>query len=373
MTPPVRFGMIGGGRGAFIGAVHRTALRLDGAAVLEAGALSSSPDAAIASARELGIPRPYQGWREMLDGERALPAGVRIEAVSIVTPNDTHAPIAEACLAAGFHVVVDKPLATTSADCDRLAAAARNSGRSLTVTYNYSGYPLVREARSIVASGGIGALRRVAVEYHQGWLATRLEAGGHKQASWRTDPARTGGVGALGDIGAHAEHLAAFVTGASPIQLCAEVRTVVEGRGVDDDASVLLRYPGGATGTLTCSQVCVGEENGLSIRVYGQNGSLSWRQEQPNRLEHRTAEGLRVLTRGSPGLSADAAGVTRLPPGHPEGFHEAFATIYRGACDRIRGIDSRLARLTPTAEDGARGLRFIEACIASRGSWVPIA
>jgi predicted dehydrogenase len=345
-------------------------MRLDGAAVLEAGALSSSPDAAMASARELGIARPYPGWREMLAGELALPVGVRMEAVSIVTPNDTHAMIAGACLAAGFDVVVDKPLATSSADCDRLAAAARSAGRSLTVTYNYSGYPLVREARAIVAGGGIGPVRRVAVEYHQGWLATRLEAGGHKQASWRTDPGRTGGVGALGDIGTHAEHLAAFVTGASPIELCAEVRTVVEGRGVDDDASVLLRYPGGSTGTLTCSQVCVGEENGLSIRVYGRTGSLAWRQEQPNRLEFRTAEGLRVLTRGSPGLSSDAADATRLPPGHPEGFHEAFATIYRGACDRVRGIESRLAHLAPTAEDGARGLRFIEACTASKGSWV---
>ena len=283
---PVRFGMIGGGEGAFIGAVHRTAMRLDGRGERVAGALSSDEDRALASAKAIGIPRGYASVEAMLEAEAALPESKRIEAVSIVTPNFTHAGLATACLEAGFHVVLDKPMAVTSEECAAIAAAAGKTGKTVTITYNYSGYPLVREARALVESGAIGAVRRVQAEYVQGWLATDLEASGHKQAAWRTDPARAG-AGALGDIATHAEHLAAFVTGLRPSEVLADVSSFVEGRRVDDDASVLLRYDTGARGSITASQVCVGEENGLSLRVFGETGSLTWKQEQPNALEVR--------------------------------------------------------------------------------------
>lgn len=363
---PVRFGMVGGGSGAFIGAVHRMAMRLDGRAELVAGALSSTPEKSIASGEELGLAHVYPDWRTMLDRGRD-----QFEAVAIVTPNRTHAEIAEAALRAGFHVVLDKPMVTSSAEAERLAAAENESGKTLTVTYNYSGYPLVRAARHLVRTGAIGAVRRVQAEYLQGWLSAPLESSGQKQAGWRTDPAQSGGAGALGDIGTHAEHLARFVTGLEPAHLCADVRTHVQGRRVDDDASVLMRYETGARGTLTCSQVAFGEENGLSLRVYGETGSLRWRQENPNRLEHRLPDGsLRVLTTGSGDLGEDAAASTRLPAGHPEGFIEAFANIYRGAVDRVRGEDTVHARLAPTVRDGALGVRFIERCLASGGEWV---
>ncbi|MGP1272080.1 MAG: Gfo/Idh/MocA family protein [Phycisphaerales bacterium] len=374
---PVRFGMVGGGTGAFIGAVHRMALRLDGRGEVVAGALSSDPARALASARELSLTRGYESWQRMLAEEARLPEDDRIEAVIVVTPNATHASIAVAALDAGFHVVLDKPMVVTSAEARAVSEAATRSGRTVTVTYNYSGYPMVREARERVAAGAVGSVRRIYAEYHQGWLATDLEATGQKQASWRTDPAQSGGAGALGDIGTHAEQLIAFVTGMEPESLCAEVTRFVPGRRVDDDAAVQLRYADGARALLTCSQVCVGEENGLSLRVHGSAGSLWWRQESPNRLEVASLDGARrVLTRGSAGLSEAAADATRIPPGHPEGFIEAFANIYRGAMDRIRGVDSIAASLAPTAVDGARGVRFIECALASRdagGGWVPFA
>ncbi|MEO1717895.1 MAG: Gfo/Idh/MocA family oxidoreductase [Planctomycetota bacterium] len=368
---PVRFGMIGGGEGAFIGAVHRTAMRLDGLGELVAGALSSDEDRALASAKAIGIPRGYASVEAMLEAEAALPESKRIEAVSIVTPNFTHAGLATACLEAGFHVVLDKPMAVTSEECAAIAAAAGKTGKTVTITYNYSGYPLVREARALVESGAIGAVRRVQAEYVQGWLATDLEASGHKQAAWRTDPARAG-AGALGDIATHAEHLAAFVTGLRPSEVLADVSSFVEGRRVDDDASVLLRYDTGARGSITASQVCVGEENGLSLRVFGETGSLTWKQEQPNALEVRLLDGARkTVTRGM--AASEAARLsTRTPPGHPEGFHDAFANIYRGAIDRIRGVDSVHSWMAPTAADGAHGVAFIEACLASKGSWVSL-
>ncbi|MEL6498292.1 MAG: Gfo/Idh/MocA family oxidoreductase [Planctomycetota bacterium] len=368
---PVRFGMIGGGNGAFIGAVHRAAMRLDGLCTLIAGALSSSPERSLASAEVLGLQRGYESWGAMLDGESALPAGERVEAVSIVTPNHLHAEQAVACLDAGFHVVLDKPVATTVGDCKAIRDAAARSGRTVTVTYNYSGYPLVREARALVSSGAIGTVRRVQVEYLQGWLAGDLESTGHKQARWRTDP-DLAGAGALGDIGTHAEHLAAFVTGLRPTHVLADVASHVERRRVDDDCCVLLRYGNGARGTLTVSQVCIGEENGLTLRVYGERGSLAWRQERPNALEHFTMDGeRRVITRGS-AASPAAADATRLPPGHPEGFHEAFANIYRGAADRVRGEHSSHELIAPTITDGTQGVAFVEACLASGGTWTEL-
>ncbi|GAB4551794.1 MAG: Gfo/Idh/MocA family oxidoreductase [Phycisphaerales bacterium] len=375
MTPPVRFGMVGGGQDAFIGAIHRMALALDGRGTLVAGALSSTPDRAIDSARALNLApeRSYPTWRAMLEAEAQRPRDERIDAVSIVTPNHTHFEIASACLSAGFHVVLDKPMVCNANEAEQLIKAAERSSATLTVTYNYSGYPLVREARAIVEQGTLGAIRKVFVRYHQGWLSSDLESSGQKQAAWRTDPAKSGGAGALGDIGTHAEHLARFITGMTPHELCADVNAYVNGRRVDDDAGVLLRYPTGATGVLTCSQVCFGEENGLSIQIYGEHGALAWHQEKPNRLELRDTSGrLRIVTRGEPGLSEGAAASTRTPTGHPEGFIEAFANIYRGAIDRVRAHESVHASLAPDVYDGAAGIRFVEACLATKGAWVSL-
>ncbi|MEM1167194.1 MAG: Gfo/Idh/MocA family oxidoreductase [Planctomycetota bacterium] len=365
---PVRYAMIGGGKDAFIGAVHRMAAALDQQAVLTAGALSSTPEKAIASARELGLPsdRGYGSWEELLEKESARPEGERVDFVSIVTPNDTHFPIAKAAVEAGFHVVLDKPMVHSSAQAAELTAAVEQSGVVFAVTYNYTGYPLVRHAADMVRGGEIGEVRKVFVEYHQGWLSTKLEDTDLKQAGWRTDPARSGIAGCVGDIGTHAENLVATVTGLEIEALAADLSTFVPGRRLDDDAAVLMRYRGGAKGTLTCSQVCWGEENNLTLRVYGTKGALAWRQEEPNALRHIDADGVRrELTRGGPGLSAAAGDATRIPPGHPEAFIEAFANVYRGALDAMRGVKSSLAERFPTVHDGARGVRFIEAVVES--------
>ena len=366
-------GMVGGGSGAFIGAVHRMAAQLDGSMTLAAGALSSDPDRARASGRDLGLPddRAYGTWMEMLEREAARPEDDRIDVVSIVTPNHVHHDVARAALEAGFHVVCDKPMVITLEDAQSLVETVERTGGIFGVTYNYTGYPMVKEARQLVADGAIGAIRRVHVEYHQGWLATALEQTGQKQAGWRTDP-KLAGAGALGDIGSHAENLLTTITGLEIESLCADVSTMVPGRAIDDDVSVLLRLAGGARGVLTASQICVGRENDLSIRIYGETGTLGWRQEQPNRLELQRADGpVEWLTRGGPGMrSASAAAATRLPSGHPEGFIEAFANIYRGVADAIharrRGeTPTGLATEFPTVHDGARGVRFIHSVLAS--------
>lgn len=373
---PIRLGMIGGGRGAFIGAVHRMAAAIDGEFALVAGAMSSTPERSIESGRALGLSaeRCYPAWREMLNGERARPEGERVQAVSIVTPNATHAEIALAFVRAGFHVICDKPMTVTSAQADELAAAVRQAGVVFAVTYNYTGYPMVRQAAAMVREGQLGTIRKVFVEYHQGWLASALEAQGQKQAAWRLDPAVAGAGGAIGDIGTHAENLAAFVTGLEIESLCADLARFVPGRRLDDDASILLRFRGGARGVLTVSQVCIGQENNLTLRVHGDRGSLSWRQEEPNTLTWDRDDGeRRVLTRGSAGLHAAAADATRLPPGHPEGFIEAFANIYRGVAAAIRA--GAHAGDFPTVEDGARGVRFVEAAVrssAAAGRWEPM-
>lgn len=380
---PIRIGMIGGGAGAFIGAVHRTAAVMDGEAVVVAGALSSTPERAIASGHGLGLAedRIHPTWEAMLEAERSRPADDRIDLVSIVTPNHAHFAPAKAFVSAGFHVMLDKPMVHSSAEAADLAAAVADAGVFLGVTYNYSGYPMVRQMRAMVRGGEIGAVRKIFVEYHQGWLAGPLESEGQKQADWRTDPARAGIAGAVGDIGSHAEHLAAFVTGLDLESVCADVHTFVPGRRLDDDASVLLRYAGGARGVLTCSQVCIGRENGLSLRVHGDRGSLEWRQEHPNHLHAADADGSwRLITRAGPGAGPEAAAVTRLPGGHPEGFHEAFANLYRGAFAAIRAHRAGVAipeaaALVPDVTDGARGVRFIEAVIASGragGQWTAV-
>lgn len=370
---PLKFGMVGGGAGSFIGAVHRTAACLDHRAVFTAGAMSSTPAKAVASGLAAGLPREraYPTWRAMLEGELARPKGERIDFVSIVTPNAAHAEPAIAFARAGFHVVCDKPLTVSSGIAREMVRAAEDAGVVFAVSYNYSGYPMVRQARALVRTGELGPIRKVIVEYNQGWLASKLEASGQKQASWRTDPSQAGLGGAIGDIGSHAEHLARFVTGLTIQSLCADLTSFVPGRKVDDDASVLIRYGGGARGVLVASQVCAGEENNLTLRVFGERAGLTWRQEDPNHLVVRSVDGPeRVYRRGGPGVGPEAAAVTRLPGGHPEAFFEAFANVYRGFFDAIeRG---QVAGEFPSVRDGAIGVAFIETVVAnskSTGKW----
>lgn len=368
MTPKkVRYAMVGGGIDAFIGAVHRLAANLDGRFVLVAGALSSTPEKAKASGAAIGLPpeRSYGTWQELLAGEKNRPDGA--EVIVIVTPNHLHFPVALAAVQAGYHVICDKPLVHTSEQAKELAQAVEAAQTIFAVTYNYSGYPLIRQARHMVRSGELGEVRRVTAEYHQGWLAHE-DSG--KQAAWRANPAFNGPAGALGDIGTHAEQLLSFVTGLEIESLCADVTTFVAGRQVDDDAAVLLRFAGGAKGVLTCSQVEIGRENDLRLSVFGSKGSLSWRQEEPNKLIFdQIGQPRQVLTRGSPWLCAEARDATRLPSGHPEGFIEAFANIYRGVAQHIRGEIS--TPNYPTIADGVRGVEFIEAVLASakEGGW----
>jgi predicted dehydrogenase len=314
----IRLGMVGGGQGAFIGAVHRIAARLDDRYVLVAGALSSDPDRAHASGAELGLApaRTYTDFEEMARREARLKDG--IEAVAIVTPNHMHFPVASAFLKRGIHVICDKPLTTTFRDATKLAALAAKSGRVFAVTHNYTGYPMVRQAREMVAAGKLGKLRLVQVEYVQDWLTTPLEQTGQKQAEWRTDPARSGAGGCVGDIGTHAFNLASFVSGLELESLAADVSTFVEGRRLDDNVHVLLRFAGGAKGMLWASQVAPGNENALRLRLYGEKGGLDWAQENPNELWFTPfGEEKRLITRGGAGAGAAAARVTRIPPGHP--------------------------------------------------------
>jgi predicted dehydrogenase len=358
--------MIGGGRDAFIGAVHRKAMALDGQYDLVAGALSSNPDKALASGRDLGLAddRTYKSWQEMLEHESALPATERVQAAVIVTPNHTHFEIARAFAAAGFHVVCDKPLCHTSAQARELIGTAKKSGIVFAVTYNYSGYPMVKQARHMISGGQLGELRKVIVEYNQGWLSTALETGGQKQASWRTNPALAG-AGAIGDIGSHAEQLLAYITGLELESICADVSTLVPGRRVDDDAAMLLHFRGGARGVLIASQIEAGDENDFRIRIYGTEGSLDWRQEEPNQLIHSPINGPeRIIRRGNGYLCPEARAASRIPPGHPEGFLEAFANVYLGVAAAIRR-ESSPALDFPSVYDGARGVWFIEKALES--------
>ena len=369
----LRYAMVGGGRDAFIGAVHRHAIALDGEAELVAGALSSTPEKALASGRTLGLAedRNHGDWRALIDGELRRPPEDRIDFVSIVTPTDTHFPIAQAFVEAGFHVVCDKPLVHSSEQADALAAGAGKQGQVFAVTYNYTGYPMVRQARDMVREGAIGKIRKAVVEYNQGWLATALEKGGNKQAGWRTDPARSGIAGALGDIGSHAENLVSTVTGLSIEELVADLGALVPGRALDDDAGMLLRFAGGARGVLVASQINAGMENDLRLRVAGEDGTLEWRQEDPNRLiHHRRDAPTQILTRGAPWLSPSALAAGRIPAGHPEGFIEAFANLYRGVFADIRArkegrTADPLEADYPRLADGIRGVRFIECAVAS--------
>ena len=374
--------MVGGGRDAFIGAVHRNAMALDGQIELVAGALSSSAEKARASGRDLHLAddRNHGDWQSLLADELKRPPEERIDFVSIVTPNHVHFPVAQAFVEAGFHVVCDKPLVHTRAQADALVAAVKKQGTLFGVTYNYTGYPMVRQAREMVRSGQLGELRKVVVEYNQGWLASQLEGAGNKQADWRTDPARSGAAGAIGDIGSHAENLVASVTGLEIESLCADLSALVPGRMLDDDGSLLLRFKGGARGVLIASQVNTGLENDLRLRVSGKLGTLEWRQEQPSQLVHLPHDGPKqIFTRGSPWLCEAAQRASRLPAGHPEGFIEAFANIYAGVAADIRARNAgqpadAIAADYPRVEDGARGVRFIERTVASAQSeskWTP--
>jgi predicted dehydrogenase len=367
----IRLGMVGGGEGAFIGAVHRIAARLDDHYTLVAGALSSTDAKSKRSGAAIGLDRSrtYTDFREMARAEAARPDG--IEVVSIVTPNHLHAPVATAFLEAGIHVICDKPLTTTLADARALVALAKRKKRVFAVTHNYTGYPMVRQARQMVAEGKLGVIRVVQVEYLQDWLTERLESTGQKQATWRTDPARSGAGGCIGDIGTHAYNLADYVTGLPVKSLCAELTTFVKGRKLDDHAQVMLRYANGARGLLWASQVAPGNENGLQIRVYGSKGGLQWRQEHPNQLHWSPfGEPMQIISRATGAASSAAARVSRIPAGHPEGYLEAFATIYTEVAQAIRasrkgGPKAEAAAHFPTLTDGLKGVAFIEAVVAS--------
>ena len=366
----IRLGMVGGGQGAFIGAVHRIAARIDDQFDLVAGALSSDPARAKASALDLGIAadRAYGSFEEMAKAEAARPDG--IEAVSIVTPNHMHAPAAKAFLEAGIHVICDKPITTTVAEAQELVDLVKKTGKVFVLTHNYTGYPMIRQARAMVAAGELGDIRLVQVEYPQDWLTERAELSGSKQAEWRTDPKRSGAGGAIGDIGTHAYNLAAFVTGLETDELLAQLTAFVPGRLLDDDVQILLRYKGGARGMLWASQVAVGHENGLKLRVYGTKGGFEWVQADPNYLWFtRFGQPKQLFTRGGNGAWPEATRVTRVPGGHPEGYLEGFATIYAEAARAIRaareGRKADAEVVYPTVEDGLKGMEFIQAAVAS--------
>ncbi|MFO8126237.1 Gfo/Idh/MocA family protein [Yoonia sp.] len=374
---PIRLGMVGGGTGAFIGGVHRIAARLDGHYQLVAGALSATPEKAAASGAELGLDpaRVYSDFTEMAEREAQLADG--IEAVSIVTPNHVHFAAAREFLKRGIHVICDKPLTAGMDDARKLLAAAESSEALFILTHNYTGYPMVRQARAMIAAGDLGSIRVVQVEYPQDWLA-ETPASDNKQAAWRTDPAQSGIGGSVGDIGTHAYNLLRFVTGLETESLAADLHSFVPGRTLDDNAHVLLRFQGGARGMLWCSQVAVGQENGVRLRVYGDKGGLEWFQENPNRLWVSELGGpLRRITRNGPGASGDANRVSRIPAGHPEGFLEAFGTIYTEAAQAIRaardGQAAPDAVIFPTVHDGMEGMAFIDACVRSSkrdAAWV---
>jgi predicted dehydrogenase len=383
---PIRLGMVGGGQGAFIGAVHRIAARLDGEFQLVAGALSADAERAKASAAELGLApeRSYASFAEMAKAEARRSDG--IEAVAIVTPNHMHYPAAKAFLEAGIHVICDKPLTSTLADARKLAALAEKSGRLFVLTHNYTGYPMVRQAREMVQKGQLGDIRVVQAEYPQDWLTEAVEQTGQKQAAWRTDPARSGAGGATGDIGTHAYNLARFVSMLELDSLAADLDAFVAGRRVDDNANVLLRFkPNGngvaARGMLWASQVAPGNENGLKLRVYGTRGGLEWVQADPNYLWFTPfGEPKRLITRGGAGAGAAAARVSRVPSGHPEGYLEGFANIYAEAARAIRaarrGKKPPRDVIFPTVRDGVEGVAFVEACVRSaskNAAWVRLA
>ncbi|WP_336233247.1 Gfo/Idh/MocA family protein [Thalassospira sp. CH_XMU1458] len=367
----LRLGMVGGGQGAFIGAVHRIAARLDDRYELVAGALSSKPDVAAASAEELFIDsdRSYASFEDMAKQEAAREDG--IDVCAIVTPNHLHFPAAMAMLDAGIHVICDKPLCMTVDEAEKIAAKVKETGLLFALTHNYTAYPMVREARQMVADGKLGNIRLVQVEYPQGWMATKVEDTDNKQANWRADPAKAGMGGALGDIGTHAHNLANFVSGMTPSELCADVDAIVEGRKLDDNVQILMRYENGARGMLWASQVAIGHENGLRLRIYGDKGGLEWAQEHPNHMHFRPLDGRpELLTRGGAGIGAEGLHGVRVPPGHPEGYLEGFANLYTDFADQLvahltNEKADAAAMLVPGVKEGLEGMKFVEAVVRS--------
>lgn len=380
VSAKIRLGMVGGGQGAFIGAVHRMAARLDDHYDLVAGALSSTPDKSKASGAALGLDpdRCYGSFEEMAEKEAARPDG--IEAVSIVTPNHVHFAAAKAFLERGIHVICDKPLTSNLDDARKLKEVSDKANALFILTHNYTGYPMVRHARELVQRGALGDLRLVQMEYPQDWLAEPVEQTGAKQAVWRTDPAQSGVGGSTGDIGTHAYNLGSFISGLDLDELAADVHTFVEGRRLDDNAHVMMRFKGGARGLLWCSQVATGNENGLKVRIYGTKAGIEWTQADPNYLWFtRLGEPKQLITRGGAGAGSAASRVTRIPGGHPEGYLEAFATIYSEAAAAIQAARSGAAVdpavVYPTVDDGVKGVAFVTACIESsrkNGAWVKV-
>lgn len=377
-------GMIGGGRDAFIGGVHRIAAAIDQQVELVCGAFSSTPEKSKASGQDLLLPaeRCYGTFQEMLIAEAALPVGERMDFVAIVTPNHMHFPAAKAALEAGFHVLSDKPATLDLAQAQELKTVIETTGQLYCLTHNYPGYPMVKQAREMVQAGEFGKIRKVVVEYPQGWLATRLETGGAKQAEWRTDPKRSGAAGCMGDIGTHAENLAEYISGLTISELAADLTSFVDGRLLDDDGNVLLRFEGGAKGVLHASQISVGCENNLSIRVYGETGGIEWSQLEPNTLQvHRADKPSEVWRAGQGYLGAAATANCRTPAGHPEGYLEAFANVYRNFANHIRAVgdgtpEDAIMTDYPRIDDGIRGMAFIDAVVASsaqNAAWTPLA
>jgi predicted dehydrogenase len=377
----LRMGMVGGGIGAFIGGVHRMAAALDGEIELVCGAFSSDAEKSRQSGEQLGLApsRSYPSFEAMIRAEKKLPAGRRMQFVSIVTPNHLHFPPAKMALRNGFPVICDKPLAFNLKEAKELERLVEETGLPFALTHNYTGYPMVKQARQMIRHGELGTLRKVVVEYPQGWLSEPVEQTGQKQAAWRTDPKRSGIAGAMGDIGTHAENLAEYVTGLRITEICADIHTFVPGRRLDDDGNVLLRFEGGASGILHASQIAAGEENNLSLRVYGEKGGLEWRQMEPNTLLVKWLNRpTQVYRTGVGDLYPEAQAHTRIPAGHPEGYLEAFANIYRSFARTLRArLDGKepdpLYTDFPTVTDGVRGMRFIERVILSgksRQKWV---
>lgn len=381
MKKKIRMGMLGGGPGSFIGPVHRMAANLDGLIELVCGCFSSNPEKSAQTGKELCLPenRIYTSYQEMIEKEAQLPEGERMDFISIVTPNHVHYAPAAMAMEAGFHVALDKPITFSLDEAKSLAEISARTGKRLLLTHTYSGYPLVKEARFRVKRGDLGKIRRVYVEYPQGWLSTDCAAV-NKQAAWRVDPTRSGKAGCMGDIGTHAFHLANYITGLKPVELCAELNSFVPDRLLDDDGTVFIRYEGGARCLLSASQVCAGVENGLYIRIYGEKGGLEWRQDSPNTMIFRPAEGAAEMIRTStPGIESPAAQHnSRVPGGHPEGFIEAFANLYRNfaltlIADAANETPSEYALDFPSVADGIEGMQFVDAVVSSsaqNAAWV---
>ena len=381
MTRKLRMGMVGGGTGSFIGDVHRKAAAIDGMIELVCGAFSSTPEKSISSGKALHLDasRCYGSFEEMIHKEKELPEDVRMDFVSIVTPNHMHFPPAKMALENGFHVVCDKPMTLTLDEALALEKMVAKSGKLFALTHNYTGHPLVKQAKAMVANGDLGNIRKIQVQYLQGWLTTSLETTGQKQATWRVDPKRSGIGGALGDIGTHAENLVAYITGLKIDELAVDLGRFGAGRVLDDDGNVLLRMENGAKGTMSFSKIAVGEENGLAIKVYGDKGSLEWHQENPNKLiTHSLNKPVKIFTPNGNDLYPEALHVSRIPAGHPEGYLEAFATIYKNFATHLLAFlnGETIDNLDyPNVHDGVRGMQFIYAAVESdknNAAWTKI-